>query len=127
MGYSYDRTKKAARVPTLTAMLSKWLEAVANAVAKEIPTGLKVDSIRVNANQRNFALLEAKGYSRSDFEATTSVSFTVDYSPFRLRAFAEYRDVMMGTGRGAEEEFTLQADEDPTKLAKDIARWLANR
>jgi len=114
-------TKTAARVPPLSRILAKWLEAVAGMVAEALPKNLKLDSVRVTANERNFALVEAKGYNSSDLEASVTISFTVDYSPFRLRAFAEYRDVLMGP-RSTEAEFTLEADKNPVELAQEIGR-----
>jgi hypothetical protein len=128
MSYDYDRTKTAGRTPTLSKLLSAWLGRVANQIGAEVPKGLQADGLRVSGGVGdNFALLTANGYSRSDMEATTTVSLTVDYQPFRLRAFAEYKDVMMGANRGAEQEFTLDAKENPVKLAKEIGRWLADR
>ncbi len=127
MTYSYDRSKTAAADPApLNEVFATWLKTLCAMLAvKAVPASLKADKISVNSSGRNYAEVDAKGYSRGDLEASTTLSATLMFQPIVVKVYATYRDVSMS--RQAEQEFSIAYDESPTKLAQDIERWLKDR
>lgn len=122
--YSYERTpKQASNIPTLKRALGDWMNAVAKEIAAAIPAHLKTDGVKVSPGVGpNYAGVDAKGYTRSDMEVRVEIGLTVDNQPFRLRAFASYKDAMMS--RSNDQEFVLAYDDDVNQLTTSIARWL---
>lgn len=125
MSYDYNRTSKtAAKVDPLKKVMNDWLESVAKEIGKALPSNLTSEGSKTRLGQTIYAEVQAKGYSKSDLECSLSIGMTIDNTPFRVRAFASYKDAMMS--RNAEQEFSVAYDEDPTKIAQDVARWLQN-
>lgn len=127
MNYSYDRSKVGAAGPApLNEVFAMWLKTLCSMLArKAIPDSLKADKIDVNSSGRNYAEVAARGYSRGDLEAVTTLSATIMFQPIVVKVYASYKDVSMS--RQAEQEFSIAFDESPAKLAQDIERWLKDR
>jgi hypothetical protein len=126
MSYNYDRTKQAGSVPSLNQVFADWLKTLCGMLgAKAIPANLKSDKLEVSGSGRNYAEASARGYSLGDLEAVTTISTTIMFQPIVVKAYVSYKDVSMS--RQAEQEFSMAYDEDPSKMASEIARWLKDR
>lgn len=112
---------KRRHLSSIEAMLGDWVEEIAKLVEDVLPDRLKHDGVKISHRGSGQLLeIEARGYSRSDFEAKSSVVFMFEMKPLSLNAHLFYKDAMKGED---EDVYTLDMDEDPSLLVQKIERF----
>ena len=128
--YEYER--KATDLKTaggklasesLRGVVEMWVAEVIKVVGDAIPSHLKVDGLAWAPMRRGYVSVEGKGYSKSDFEATTTVA--ISFYPTEVSVFFWYKDVMM---KGEDTlDFKMGWDDHPSVITQKLEHFLTRR
>lgn len=128
--YDYQRTGKTKTAAGLGSesmwgVLELWLAQMIKQAEGAIPKNLKLDGVRWTPMRRGYASVEAKGYSKGDLEATSTIAILLDHNSCGATVNLWYKDAsLIGD---VNTDFHVEANDSPQSILQKINSFFANR
>ncbi len=119
------RPKTAASNESMSAVLDAWAAELIKLVEGALPHNLKLDGVRWTPMRRGYASVEAKGYSKGDLEAKSTVAILRHHGSCGADVHMWYQDAsMMSEGKA---DFYVGCDDTPDVVLQKISAFFERR
>jgi hypothetical protein len=123
--YTYARRKTAATNESMSGVLDEWVVELIKQAEGALPHNLKLDGIKWTPYRRGYASLEAKGYSKGDLEAKSTIAILRHSGSCSADVHMWYQDASM-TGEG-KADFNVGCDDTPQAIIQKINGFFERR